>query len=124
MGLRAGSENNDEVDVKDTTKQVVGVSTLFTGNITLNLLNMKKREVTLDFIGKDSIPYVNTFVVDELVFEYLIKVKKTKDRNERLFDIQYKDVIAKLKEFHPDMTMKSIRTYRITREFCKLALRQ
>lgn len=100
------------------------MSTLFTGNITLNLIDVNKRHVTLDFIGKDSIPYHGTLVADAPVFNYLVWAKKNRGREERLFDLQYKDVISRLKEFHPDMTMKSIRTYRITREFCKLALRQ
>lgn len=121
MGLRAGSETNDDSDVKDTTRQVVGVSTLFVGNVNVNPLDAKKREVFFDFIGKDSIPYNGVLIADPIVYDFIVDAKKTRKRDERLFDIQYKDIIQQLKEFHPEMTMKSIRTYRITREFCKLS---
>lgn len=77
FALRAGNEKGD--DEADT----VGCCTLKCGNITLT----PPTEVLFDFLGKDSIRFLNKFEVDEKVFKNLkIFKKEPKGEEDLLFD--------------------------------------
>lgn len=47
---------------------------------------MDASSITLDFLGKDSIRYLNTVKVDPLVLKNLMAFCKTKQKDDDIFD--------------------------------------
>ena len=104
LALRIGNEKKE--DEADT----VGVTTLKIKNVSL----MDNHMIKLDFLGKDSIRYVNKFKVPEIVYdnikEFHADPKKTS--NDELFDLVQADALNKyIKQFMKKLTSKVFRTY-------------
>ncbi|CAD7945607.1 unnamed protein product [Amoebophrya sp. A25] len=109
LALRVGGEKNTEEEA-DT----VGCTSLRVEHVKLDFLAFKqnKPKITLDFLGKDSIRYLNEVPVPPSVFKNLALFMKNKKPNDQLFDrIQPSDVNTYLQEFMPDLTAKVFRTY-------------
>lgn len=104
LALRNGGEK--DADEADT----VGACSLRVEHISFSAPD--KREVTLDFLGKDSIRYHNTVVVDKEVFANLQKACKGKKKDAALFDLVTPTKINEFfHTFMPDLTAKVFRTY-------------
>jgi DNA topoisomerase-1 len=102
LALRVGNEKSD--DEADT----VGVTSLRIEHITLKPDNIIK----FDFLGKDSIRYVNETVVEEQVYLNVQKFMLNKKSDEDLFDLMNSsDLNEYLKTFMSDLTAKIFRTY-------------
>ncbi|GAA5891687.1 hypothetical protein JCM6882_006167 [Rhodosporidiobolus microsporus] len=103
LALRAGNEKGE--DEADT----VGCCSLRFEHITLTPPN----KVTFDFLGKDSIRYVNEVNVDEQVFKNLkIFKKEPKDVGDLIFDRLSTSVVNKyLTSYMDGLTAKVFRTY-------------
>ncbi|CAL9155117.1 unnamed protein product [Musa hybrid cultivar] len=109
LALRAGNEKDD--DEADT----VGCCTLKVENVELVPPNMLK----FDFLGKDSIRYLNTVVVELPVYKAIGEfqtAKKSdggrKSKGDDLFDLlDTSKLNAHLKELMPGLTAKVFRTY-------------
>ena len=99
--LRIGNEKGaDEADT-------VGVCSLRVEHIKIHQGN----EVTLDFLGKDSVRFEKTFKVPVEVYRRLKEFVKGKNKKDMLFDqIQPKDVNEYLKQFMPGLSAKVFRT--------------
>ena len=104
LALRIGNEKKE--DEADT----VGVSTLKIKNIH----TLDNNTIKLDFLGKDSVRYVNKFKVPELVY---INIKEfheapNKDKSDDLFDLINSDSLNKyIKQFMKQLSSKVFRTY-------------
>lgn len=110
LALRVGNEKAD--DGADT----VGVTNLRVEHITLTDTN----KITLDFLGKDSVPYTNTVQVSNIVFNNIKKLISGKDKYDQIFDqITSNDVNKYLQGFMKDLTAKVFRTYNASNVFQK-----
>lgn len=103
LGIRVGNEKDTDVEAG-----TIGTTTLEVRNVELgNDFNL-----TLDFIGKDSVRYVNTVDVDEKVYNLLKKFIEGKEKNEQVFDkISSNDLNKYLNHFMKKLTAKVFRTY-------------
>ncbi|KAJ4708159.1 DNA topoisomerase 1-like [Melia azedarach] len=102
LALRAGNEKDD--DEADT----VGCCTLKVGNVECIAPNKLK----FDFLGKDSIQYVNTVEVELPVYKAIGQFQAGKKSNDDLFDkLDTAKLNAHLKELMPGLTAKVFRTY-------------
>jgi len=108
FALRVGNEKGD--DEADT----VGVVSLRVEHIE----NLDNNQIKLDFLGKDSVRYVRTFTVDEIVYKNLIDLKKDKNKDDDIFDkIKTNDLNDYLKTFMDGLTAKVFRTYNASNLF-------
>jgi DNA topoisomerase-1 len=108
FALRVGNEKGD--DEADT----VGVVSLRVEHIE----NLDNNQIKLDFLGKDSVRYVRTFTVDEIVYKNLIDLKKDKNKDDDIFDkIKTNDLNEYLKTFLDGLTAKVFRTYNASNLF-------
>jgi len=102
--LRIGNEKTEaEADT-------VGVTTLKIKNITL----MDGNVIKLDFLGKDSIRYINKVVVPDVVFRNIKEFHEDpkKGNNDDLFDLINSDSLNKyIKKFMKKLTSKVFRTF-------------
>ena len=113
-GLRVGNEKDED----DT--ETVGASTLLVENIKLD----KKRpnNITLEFLGKDSIQYNKDHQVPPVIYKNFIDLIKSKGKKDQIFDaISSKDINEYLKKFDPDFSAKVFRT-RLATEVMSKAL--
>lgn len=78
LALRVGNEK-DSTEEADT----VGCCSLRVEHISFD---EKNSSITLDFLGKDSIRYLNTVKVDPLVLKNLMAFCKRKGKDEDIFD--------------------------------------
>ena len=102
LALRIGNEKRD--DEADT----VGVTTLKVSNVSL----LDKSIMKLDFLGKDSIRYVNKFTVPEQVHKNMAEFIKGKKPSDDVFDLVTSDSLNKyIKSFMKKLTSKVFRTY-------------
>ncbi|GKV38720.1 hypothetical protein SLEP1_g46602 [Rubroshorea leprosula] len=102
LALRAGNEKDD--DEADT----VGCCTLKVGNVEC----IPPNKLKFDFLGKDSIQYVNTVDVELPVYKAIGQFQTRKKPNEDLFDLlDTSKLNAHLKELMPGLTAKVFRTY-------------
>lgn len=77
-------------------------------------------KITLDFLGKDSIRYKNTVMVDEQVYKNLKEFTTGKSKNDELFDLMNSaDINKYLQSFMKDLTAKVFRTYNASNLFQK-----
>jgi DNA topoisomerase-1 len=102
FALRVGNEKGkDEADT--------------VGTVSLRIEHIKLKEfgkIELDFLGKDSVRYINTFSVLPPVYENLQKFIKNKSSDENIFDlISTNDVNKYLKKFMKKLTARVFRTY-------------
>lgn len=110
LAIRVGNEKGDgETDT-------VGVTSLRVEHVTLTEPN----EITLDFLGKDSVPYTNTVEVEPIVFSNVKKLLKNKEKGDQVFEkINSNDVNKYLQEFMKELTAKVFRTYNASNLFQK-----
>ncbi|KAI3973829.1 hypothetical protein MKX01_030405 [Papaver californicum] len=102
LALRAGNEKDD--DEADT----VGCCTLKVENVKL----VPPNKLEFDFLGKDSIRYLNTVDVELPVYKAIGQFKCGKNDGEDLFDkLDTSKLNAHLKELMPGLTAKVFRTY-------------
>ncbi|CAN7038919.1 unnamed protein product [Brassica rapa subsp. trilocularis] len=102
LALRAGNEKDD--DEADT----VGCCTLKVGNVEC----IPPNQIKFDFLGKDSIRYENTVVVEPLVYKAIGQFQAGKSKEDDLFDeLDTSKLNAHLKELVPGLTAKVFRTY-------------
>ncbi|VBB18931.1 topoisomerase 1b [Yasminevirus sp. GU-2018] len=104
LALRIGNEKKE--DEADT----VGVTTLKIKNVHL----MDNDTIKLDFLGKDSIRYVNKFKVPPIVYNNIkdFHDDPEKGNNDDLFDLINSDSLNKyIKRFMKKLTSKVFRTF-------------
>ena len=110
LALRVGNEKGD--DSADT----VGTTNLRVEHIDVS----KENVITLNFLGKDSVPYTNTVTVAVQIYNNICEFIKGKDKDEQIFDkINSNDVNKYLQEFMKDLTAKVYRTYNASNVFQK-----
>lgn len=112
FAFRIGNEKGaDEADT-------VGASTLKVANV---VPVSGTHTITFDFLGKDSIRYVNEKDVDEVAYNNIVAFRKGKDRGELLFDkINSSDVNEYLKTFASYISAKVFRTLRASMKYYDL----
>jgi len=102
LALRVGNEKKE--DEADT----VGVTTLKVKNIEL----LDDYILKLDFLGKDSIRYVNKIKIPEIVYNNIKKFIENKMSNDEVFDlIDSDDLNSYLRKFMRKLTAKVFRTF-------------
>ncbi|KAF7456428.1 DNA topoisomerase I [Cryptosporidium felis] len=119
LALRVGGE-------KDTDEEAdtVGCCSLRVEHITFN---KQEKSITLDFLGKDSIRYYNTVVIDPSAFNNLSIFCRNKDKMENVFDqINMTSLNQYLKSLMPELSAKVFRTFNasitLERELSKLSV--
>ena len=101
-GIRVGNEKSEKWE-----NNVVGASTLQVKNIKVS----SNDEMALEFIGKDSVKYSNTFKVPADVAAFLKKITAAKSPTDKVFDkASAATVNAFLAECLPYCTAKLFRT--------------
>ncbi|KAL5367650.1 eukaryotic DNA topoisomerase I [Cryptosporidium parvum] len=118
LALRVGGE-------KDTDEEAdtVGCCSLRVEHITFN---QQEKSITLDFLGKDSIRYYNTVVIDPSAFNNLTIFCRNKDKMENVFDqINMSSLNQYLKSIMPELSAKVFRTFNasitLERELSKIS---
>ncbi|KAK8501727.1 hypothetical protein V6N12_002463 [Hibiscus sabdariffa] len=102
LALRTGNEKDD--DEADT----VGCCTLKVGNVEC----IPPNKLKFDFLGKDSIQYVNTVEAELPVYKAIGQFQSGKSSSDDLFDkLDTSKQNAHLKELMPGLTAKVFRTY-------------
>ena len=110
LALRIGNEKGE--DESDT----VGITSLRLEHIALSSDNI----ITLDFYGKDTIRYHNSFTIDDQVYNNLLKMIKNKKNTDQLFDaINSNDINNHLHDYMSNLTAKVFRTYNASNLFQK-----
>ena len=110
LAIRVGNEKSD--DEADT----VGASNLRVEHIDLS----EKNKLTLNFLGKDSVPYTNTITVDPLIYDNVNDFIQGKDSDDQIFHlITSNDINKYLQEFMKNLTAKVYRTYNASNVFQK-----
>ena len=108
LALRVGNEKGE--DEADT----VGVCSLRVEHIKL----LDDNKISLDFLGKDSVRYTNTVIIDSDVYRILNKFIKGKKPDEELFDLINPSMLnIYLKSMMEDLTAKVFRTYNASELF-------
>ena len=102
LALRIGNEKKE--DEADT----VGVTTLKIKNVNL----IENNTIKLDFLGKDSIRYINKIKVPEIVYNNIKEFYSSKDPTDDLFDLISADSLNKyIRQFMKKLTSKVFRTF-------------
>jgi len=102
LALRVGNEKSE--DEADT----VGVTSLRVEHIRLE----EDDKITLDFLGKDSVRYLRTIVVDPQVYKNIGDFMEDKRSDEDIFNKINSSMLNKyLQSFMPELTAKVFRTY-------------
>lgn len=110
LGIRVGNEKGE--DSADT----VGITNIRTEHVDLSENNI----ITLNFLGKDSVPYTNTVSVDPVVYKNIKEFTNGKDKYDQIFDkINSNDVNKYLQSFMKNLTAKVFRTYNASNLFQK-----
>lgn len=105
LALRVGNEKDREEEA-DT----VGCCSLRVEHITS--MDDARNEITLDFLGKDSIRYLNTVTLMPLAYKNIKSFYKGKKLEENLFDqITTGSLNRYLKDLMPSLSAKVFRTY-------------
>ncbi|CAL1262202.1 unnamed protein product [Larinioides sclopetarius] len=107
LALRSGNEKGED------TADTVGCCSLKVKHIKLDKeKDGRKYVVSFDFLGKDSIRYVNSMSVEKPVFENLQKFVKNKQLDDELFDLLKPSTLNKyLNGLMKGLTAKVFRTY-------------
>jgi DNA topoisomerase-1 len=104
LALRVGNEKGE--DQADT----VGVTSLRVEH--MHILDDASFRIKLDFLGKDSIRYVNEINVEEQVYKNLKEYMSNKTKDDELFERINSSTLNKyLQTFFPELTAKVFRTY-------------
>ncbi|CAM0952309.1 unnamed protein product [Alopecurus aequalis] len=102
LALRAGNEKDE--DEADT----VGCCTLKVENVTC----LPPNKLQFDFLGKDSIRYLNTVEVEVPIYQAIKEFCAGKNKGDQVFDkLDTVRLNAHLKELMPGLTAKVFRTY-------------
>ena len=102
LAVRVGNEKGE--DQADT----IGISTLKIKNITFSSEN----KINLDFLGKDSVRYLNTVKVIDSIYINLLNFTKNKKSDDFVFNlIDADDINRYIKTFMKNLTSKVFRTY-------------
>lgn len=110
LALRVGNEKGE--DETDT----VGITSLRKEHIFL----LDNNKIKLDFLGKDSVRYINTVTVDNQVYTNLHEFIKDKTKDDDIFDkINSQDINKYLQTFMKELTAKVFRTYNASNLFQK-----
>ena len=108
FALRVGNEKGE--DEADT----VGVCSLRIEHLEL----LENNEIKLDFLGKDSIRYINKVKIDQNVYKNIEEFLKGKKKNENIFDkINTSLLNDYLKTMDENLTAKVFRTYNASKLF-------
>ncbi|AYV77959.1 MAG: dna topoisomerase 1b [Edafosvirus sp.] len=110
LALRVGNEKGkDEADT-------VGVTSLRVEHIKL----LDNNKLTLDFLGKDAVRYLNTITADAQVYKNIQEFMIGKDKKDELFDkINANDINKYLQSFMKGLTAKVFRTFNASNLFQK-----
>jgi len=110
FALRVGNEKGE--DQADT----VGLTNLRVEHVKF----MDNNKISLDFLGKDSIRYKNTHVVNPDVYNNLFQFVQNKSNKDQLFDkIDSNSINKYLQGFMKGLTAKVFRTYNASNLFRK-----
>lgn len=110
FALRVGNEKGS--DAADT----VGVTSLRVEHIEL----LEDNKIKLDFLGKDSIRYLNKFKVNQQIYNNLKEFIQNKDKKNDIFNlITSLDVNKYLRKFMKGLTAKVFRTLNASYNFQK-----
>jgi DNA topoisomerase-1 len=110
LALRVGNEKGE--DETDT----VGITSLRFEHVII----LEDDKITLDFLGKDSVRYLNTVQVDSLVHKNLKEFTGGKSKHDSIFDsINANDINKYLQSFMKGLTAKVFRTYNASNLFQK-----
>ena len=110
FALRVGNEKGE--DASDT----VGVTSLRCEHVIL----LDNNTIKLDFLGKDSVRYVNTIKIDDVVYNNIKLFTANKSNDSQLFDkINPNDVNKYLQNFMKGLTAKVFRTFNASYMFYK-----
>jgi DNA topoisomerase-1 len=102
LALRVGNEKGE--DEADT----VGVCSLRVEHISF----LPDSKIKLDFLGKDSVRYVNTVKIDDNVYSRIISFTKNKKKSDDLFDLINPTMLnIYLKSMMEELTAKVFRTF-------------
>ena len=102
LAIRAGN------DKKEDEADTVGCCSLRVEHITFG----EENNITLDFLGKDSIRYLNTVKIDPLVFSTLKISASDKKKDKPLFETLNSSRLNEfLSSLMPDLTAKVFRTF-------------
>ncbi len=102
LALRVGNEKGE--DEADT----VGVCSLRVEHISF----LDDSKIKLDFLGKDSVRYVNTFKINEDVYKTLMTFTRNKKKTDDLFDLINPNMLnIYLKSMMEELTAKVFRTF-------------
>ena len=110
LAIRVGNETGED------SADVVGVTNLRVEHVDLG----EKNTITLNFLGKDSVPYTNTTTADDLIYNNVKELLKGKEKGDQVFDmITSNDVNKYLHSFMKDLTAKVFRTFNASSLFQK-----
>jgi DNA topoisomerase-1 len=108
LALRVGNEKGE--DEADT----VGVCSLRVEHINF----LPDAKIKLDFLGKDSVRYVNTVEINDEVYFIILSFIKNKHKSDDLFDLINPTMLnLYLKTMMEDLTAKVFRTYNASQLF-------
>jgi DNA topoisomerase I len=108
LALRVGNEKGE--DESDT----VGVTSLRVEHVHL----LDGFRIKLDFLGKDSVRYVNEVQVDQVVYDNVQSFCRDKSKDDMLFDLINSNQLNRyLQEFMPKLTAKVFRTFNASHLF-------
>ncbi|AED96614.1 DNA topoisomerase I alpha [Arabidopsis thaliana] len=108
LSTREDGTDDDDDDDDDDEADTVGCCTLKVGNVEC----IPPNKIKFDFLGKDSIQYVNTVEVEPLVYKAIGQFQAGKSKTDDLFDeLDTSKLNAHLKELVPGLTAKVFRTY-------------
>jgi DNA topoisomerase-1 len=110
LALRVGNEKGED------TSDTVGVTSLRIEHILLQ----DDEKITLDFLGKDSVRYLNTFIVDGQIYKNIKEFTEDKNKDDNIFDlINSNDINKYLETFMKGLTAKVFRTFNASYLFQK-----
>lgn len=102
LAIRVGNEKNEN------ETETYGACSLKIFHVDLS----KQNELTLNFVGKDSVNYKNTIKIDNVIYDGFITIYKNKEKKDDLFDlITPIDLNIYLKTFMKNLTAKTFRTF-------------
>eukprot|EP00920_Eleutheroschizon_duboscqi_P009611 GHVT01022308.1.p1 GENE.GHVT01022308.1~~GHVT01022308.1.p1 ORF type:complete len:829 (-),score=188.51 GHVT01022308.1:1784-4270(-) len=104
LALRVGGEKD-----KDEEADTVGCCSIRVEHVTFDV---EAQTITLDFLGKDSIRYLNTVKIDRQAFKNMYSFRQNKKPQADIFDkISSTTLNQYLKELMPGLSAKVFRTY-------------
>lgn len=116
LALRVGGEKNT-----DEEADTVGCCSLKVKNISMVINEYQDQQtgetkydrvITLDFLGKDSIRYLNTIKVPQIVYDNLARFQLKKKMDDELFDLVVPTQMNRyLSEFQYGLSAKVFRTF-------------